>query len=204
MVFAPLSESYGRKRVMIGTFIFFTIFVMASALAPTFASLVVFRLFAGIGASTPVSVIGGIYADIYKDKRSRGLAMTAFMCGTTWGPLMAPLISGFTSVSIGWRWVYWVELIFAGATWPLLLCMPETYGPTILRSKAKKLRKKTGNPNITTLADAEKESLWQVVTIVLTRPIRMFLFEMIVLCSSLYLALEYGIYYSTWILPTNI
>ena len=113
---------------LLGTFTVFTAFVMACALAPNFASVIVFRLLAGIGASTPVSVIGGIYADIYNTKKARGLAMTAFMAGTTWGPLTGPLIAGFTSVSIGWRWVYWIELVFAGITWPMLLFMPETYG----------------------------------------------------------------------------
>lgn len=123
-----LPQGWTDLNTLPGTFILFTAFVMACALAPTFASLIVFRLLAGIGASTPISVIGGIYADIYNTKKARGLAMTAFMAGTTWGPLTGPLIAGFTSVSIGWRWVYWIELMFAGITWPMLLFMPETYG----------------------------------------------------------------------------
>ena len=196
MVFAPLSESYGRKVVMICTFVMFTSFVLGCALAPNFAGYVVFRLWAGIGASTPVSVIGGIYADIYNNPRARGVAITAFMAATTWGPLTGPLISGFVSVAIGWRWVYWVELIFAAVTWPFLLCMPETYGPVILQRRAKKLRKETGNPKIVAPTEVENQDLWDLIAVVLTRPIRMFLFEAIVLCSCLYLSLAYGIFYS--------
>ncbi|KAK3717067.1 hypothetical protein LTR37_006122 [Vermiconidia calcicola] len=195
LIFAPLSESYGRKIVMICTFVMFTIFVMATALSPNFASLIIFRLMAGIGASTPVSVIGGIYADIYNNQRARGVAITAFMAGTTWGPLLGPLISGFVSVGVSWRWVYWIELIIVGCTWPFLLFMPETYGPVILRQRAKKMREDTGNSKILAPTELEKQDLWQLVTVVLTRPIRMFLFEAIVFCSSLYLALEYGIFY---------
>lgn len=204
LIFAPLSESYGRKIVMICTFSMFTIFIMACALAPNFASLVVFRLFAGIGASTPVSVIGGIYADIYSTQRARGVAITAFMAGTTWGPLTGPLISGFVSESISWRWVYWIELIIAGATWPFLLCMPETYGPVILHRKAKKMRKETGDPNIVAPSDLENKDLWEVISVVLTRPIRMFLFEAIVLCVCLYLSLAYGIFYSMFSLGVRL
>ena len=196
MIFAPLSESYGRKIVMICTFVMFTSFVMACALAPNFAGLIVFRLLAGIGASTPVSVIGGIYADLYNTPRARGVAITAFMAGTTWGPLCGPMISGFVSVGLDWRWVFWIELMVAGITWPFLLFMPETYGPVILRQKAKRLRKETGNPNIVAPSDLEKQDLWDLVTVVLTRPIRMFLFEAIVLCVCLYLSLAYGIFYS--------
>lgn len=59
LAFGPLSESYGRKIIMISTFVIFTIFTMACALSPNFAVLVVFRFITGVGASTPVSVIGG-------------------------------------------------------------------------------------------------------------------------------------------------
>ena len=196
IVFAPLSESYGRKIIMICTFVLFTAFAMASALAPTFASLIVFRLLVGIGASTPVSVIGGIYADLYKTKKARGLAMTAFMAGTTWGPLTGPLISGFVAPAIGWRWIYWIQLMFAGATWPFLLLMPETFGPVILKRKARQLRKEAGSDKYVAPADLEKQDLREILTVVLMRPIRMFLFEAIVLCVCLFLALEYGIFYS--------
>ena len=198
MVFSPLSESYGRKIIMMCTFTMFTIFVMACALAPNFAGLVIFRLLAGIGASTPVSVIGGIYADLYATQRARGVAITAFMAMTTWGPLCGPLISGFVSVGISWRWVFWIELMVAGITWPFLVFMPETYGPVILRRKAKKMRKATGNPDIVAPSELEKQDLWELVTVVLTRPVRMFLFEAIVLSTCLYLSLEYGIFYSMW------
>ena len=196
LAFAPLSESYGRKIVMISTFIVFTAFVLGCALAPSFPGLVVMRLLAGIGASTPVSVIGGIYADIYNTSRARGMAITVFMAGTTWGPLGGPVISGFVSMNLSWRWVFWVELIMAGVTWPLLLMMPETYAPVILRGKAKKLRKETGNQNIVAPAELEEQSLRDLILVVLTRPVRMFLFEAIVLCTCLYLSLAYGIFYS--------
>lgn len=134
------------------------------------------------------------------------------------GPLLGPLISGFVSVSIGWRWVYWCELIFAGVTWPFLLAMPETFGPVLLLRKAEKLRKETGNPNIVAPAELEEQSWGQVITVVLTRPVRMFLFEVcepsvclaasestrslltlfeaIVFFSCAYLSLAYGIFYS--------
>jgi len=68
--------------------------------------------------------------------------------------------------------------------------------PTILRSKARKLRKETGNENVIAPADLEKDDLWKIITVVLTRPIRMFLFEAMVLSTCIYLALAYGIFYS--------
>lgn len=195
MIFAPLSEHYGRKIVMISTFLVFTAFILGCALAPTFPALVVMRLIVGIGASTPVSVIGGIYADIYDTPRGRGTAVASFMAATTWGPVCGPTVSGYMA-TVSWRWVFWVELIFAGVTWPFLLLMPETFGPVLLRRRAKKLRKDTGDEKIFAPNELEKQDLWELCSMVLTRPIRMFLFEAIVLCSCLYLSLAYGIFYS--------
>ena len=77
-LFRPLSEAYGRRSVMIGSF-FYTIFTMACALAPNFPALLIFRILVGINASSPISVTGGIYADIYDDPVTRGRAMAVFM-----------------------------------------------------------------------------------------------------------------------------
>lgn len=83
MIWGPLSESYGRRWVMIGSFAYFTVFTIASAVAPTFAGLVVFRLMVGLGGSCAISVVGGVCADIYHDPVARGRSMAIFMVSTS-------------------------------------------------------------------------------------------------------------------------
>lgn len=83
MIWGPLSESYGRKWVMIGSFAFFTVFAIASAVAPNFAALVVFRMMVGIGGSCAISVVGGVCADVYHDPVARGRSMAIFMVSTS-------------------------------------------------------------------------------------------------------------------------
>ncbi|RMY22226.1 hypothetical protein D0867_02854 [Hortaea werneckii] len=192
---SPLSESYGRKPVLIATFVVFTAFTLGTALAPTFAGLVIMRLLAGIGASTPISVIGGVYADIYNTRKARGLVITIFMAATTWGPLIGPIASGYVA-PVSWRWAYWVSLIVAGATWPFLVLMPETYGPIVLKRKARYLREKQGDANVVAPVELQKQDLRELVVVVLTRPIRMFLFEAIVTTTCLYLSVVYAIFYN--------
>lgn len=194
LFFSPLSETYGRKIVMISTFVIYTAFTLGCALAPSWAGLVVMRMLVGVGASTPVSVIGGIYSDIYGTPKARGRAMALFMGATTWGPILGPVFSGFIAV-VSWRWVYWLQLIIAGVTWPVLLMVPETYGPVVLKAKAKKMRKE-GNGNAYAPVELEKRDMHELLVVILTRPVRMFLFEGIVLCSCLYTALVYAIFYS--------
>lgn len=193
--FGPLSESFGRRLIMMSTFVFFTIFTMGCAVAPTWAALLVFRFFAGVCASSPIAVIGGIYADMFDNPITRGRAMAVFIGGTCVGPLAAPVISGFAAPSLGWRWVFWIGLIFAGASWIPMLLLPETFSPVLLSRRAAALRKSTGNSQIFAPHDLEKKGFKQMATVTLTRPIRMLSFELIVLATCLYLSVAYGIFY---------
>ena len=79
VVFGPLSETYGRRAIMISTFVIFTLFTMACALAPNWPAFLVFRLICGFMASSPITVVGGLYADIFADPVIRGRAMALFM-----------------------------------------------------------------------------------------------------------------------------
>lgn len=75
----PLSETYGRKVVLVTTFILYNASTLGCALSPNWVSLLVFRLLAGIGASAPISIVNGLFADIYKDPTIRGRITAAFM-----------------------------------------------------------------------------------------------------------------------------
>ncbi|KAI9051392.1 hypothetical protein LZ554_004439 [Drepanopeziza brunnea f. sp. 'monogermtubi'] len=195
LLFGPLSESYGRQVILISTFFGFTVFTMACALAPDYPSLLVFRLLTGINASSPVAVIGGVFADIYGDPVTRGRAMAIFMGGTCIGPLIAPAISGFVGPSLGWRWVFWIGLMFAGASWVPLIFLPETYGPILLARRAAHLRSSTGDKNIFAPIELEQKGWKQMATVTLTRPLRMLFFELLVLATCLYVSLAYSIFY---------
>ncbi len=79
VVFAPLSETYGRRIILVTTFVFYTIFTLACALAPNWPFFLVFRLLCGITASSAIAIVGGLFADIYDDPITRGRAMAFFM-----------------------------------------------------------------------------------------------------------------------------
>ncbi|KAF6844103.1 Polyamine transporter 3 [Colletotrichum musicola] len=200
VLWGPLSEHVGRRKLTITTFVMFTIWTMACALAPNWPSLLVFRLFVGVFASSPIAIVTGILADIYGDTETRGRAMTAFMVMTTFGPLLAPIISGFCSPTIGWRWTFWIALIYAGATLVPIVLLPETYAPILLTRRSQKIRKT--NPSlagsIVSPRELERTDLKQLATVVLTRPVRMLVFEPIVSCTCAYLALVYTIFYMSF------
>lgn len=190
----PLSENYGRKPVMITSFLIYTAFTLGCALAPNWPVLLFFRWICGVMASAPIAVVGGLYADIFSEPRKRGIAMAVFMGATTFGPVLGPLSSGFIA-KVSWRWCFWLGLILAGVTLPCLVIMPETYVPVLIARKAAKIRKETGNLSIIASSELEKKSARYVLTVVMTRPFRMIMHESIVMLTCMYLSLAYSIFY---------
>lgn len=195
LIWGPLSEHLGRRNLTFFTFSAFTIFTMACALAPNWPALLIFRFLCGVTASSPIAIVAGILADTYNDPRTRGRAFSIFMVTTTAGPLAAPIISGFTASSIGWRWAFWIGLIYAGATLVLVVFLPETYAPILLERRARKLRKENPAAKVIAPRELEETDFSQLMTVILTRPLRMLACEPIVSTTCAYLALVYTIFY---------
>lgn len=78
IVWAPLSEQFGRRWLIVGTFVMFCIWTLACALAPNWPAFLVFRLLVGVFASAPIALVTGIMADVYGEYRTRGRAMASY------------------------------------------------------------------------------------------------------------------------------
>lgn len=100
---APLSEVYGRLPVYHACNFLFVVWSVACALAPSLASLLVFRLFQGIAGSCPLTIGGGSIADLIVQER-RGGAMAVFALGPLMGPVIGPLAGGYLGQAAGWQW----------------------------------------------------------------------------------------------------
>ncbi|KAK7409674.1 hypothetical protein QQX98_008117 [Neonectria punicea] len=186
ILWGPLSEQYGRRLIVLATFVCFSMWTMACALTPNCAALIVFRFFVDVFAGSAIAVIPGIVPDMYGDHRTQGRAMAIFMAVTCFGPLFAPIVSGFVSPSIGWRWSFWVGLILAGVTFVLLVFIPETFAPILLSCRAHDLREAdpVANAHFVFPRDLEpKTSLKKLAAVVLARPIRMIFYEPIASCT---------------------
>lgn len=85
LIYGPLSEQIGRRWPLISGYLLFSIFTMACALAPSLPALLVFRLLEGMAAAAPISIVSGVYADLYTDPTERGRIMAYFMAvSNTW------------------------------------------------------------------------------------------------------------------------
>ncbi|KAI2641973.1 major facilitator superfamily transporter [Xylaria nigripes] len=199
LLWGPLSEHIGRRKVTVVTLVSFCIWTLGCALAPNWPAFLIFRFLCGAFGSAPIAVVTGQLADMFDDPLTRGRAMAYFMVMTQGGPLLAPIISGFCATTVGWRWAFWVALIYAGLTLvPVLFFQPETYAPVLLAQRAQRIRKADPSARVYAAFELEQKDTKQVVTRVLTRPVRMIATELIVTATCLYLALVYAIFYMSF------
>jgi len=128
MYWSRLSEIHGRRTVYLTSFTTFTLFNLATALAPKSALwfLILMRIGSGGSAGAVQAVGAGTIADIW-EVRERGQAMGWFYLGPLLGPLIAPLIGGGVASKFGWRGTMWFIFFFGVVLWILLVtALPET------------------------------------------------------------------------------
>ncbi|KAF7558227.1 hypothetical protein G7Z17_g95 [Cylindrodendrum hubeiense] len=193
LIFGPLSEHIGRRPVLIGTYLGYTISTMCCAVSPTFGVLLFFRLLCGISAGAPNAVIGPLYADIYDDPEPRGKAMAYFMCSTAMTPPFGPIISGYAS-KVSWRLSFWIGLGIAVLFLPVMFAVPETYVP-VIKKRLMKDSSVLGSEEAGVLNEGKKTRLINELKVVFSRPFIMICQEPVVLFTSLYLALIYATLY---------
>jgi MFS family permease len=94
--------------------------------------------------------------------------------------------------------MFWSTSAFQGVMVLVsLLVFRETYAPLILKSRAERLRKTTGDSRYVTAQERlqEDKSLRQVLTEALSRPLRLILYHPVIQIASLIEAFYYGILY---------
>ncbi|GAB7329671.1 hypothetical protein MBLNU13_g01408t1 [Cladosporium sp. NU13] len=195
MAFAPMSEILGR-RIIYGTTLFIAVvFIIPCAVAKNAATLVVCRLIDGIAFSAPMTLVGGTLADLWRAEE-RGVPMAAFSAAPFIGPAIGPLVGGFVSDNAGWRWLYWIQLILSTIIWVVMtFTVPETYAPTILGRRAKKMRADSGDDKFVTEQDLDLRPFSERLRVFLVRPFQLLFLEPIVLFISLYMSVLYGLLY---------
>lgn len=194
MLFAPLSELYGRQIVYNTTNVGFIVFVIACAKAPSMNALIVFRFFSGIFGSCPITNGGGTITDMITQEK-RGAAMAGFAIGPLLGPVVGPVIGGFITTGLGWRWVFWIMAILAGTLAFLYAVLAsETYASVLLDRKARRLRKETGNPLLRSKLDPGLSSAAYLKRGIL-RPFKLLVLSPISIICGIYVGVVYAYLY---------
>jgi len=195
MLFSPLSEFYGRRPIYLVSWSIFLIWIIPSAVAPNIATMIVSRFFDGFAGSTFLAVSGGTVGDLFA-KEHLQVPMAIFTVAPLVGPTVGPLLGGLINYNVNWRWTYYVLLIWVSV---VLLCIillvPETYHPVLLRRKAAKIRKETGDDRWVSASEKVEKSIIGAIVHSLKRPFLLLWFEPMCLNLCIFTALLLGIMY---------
>lgn len=125
----PLSDSFGRKPVILVGTALFIMAAMAAYFAPTIESMLAARVVQGLGAAAPRIVTLAVVRDLYKGREMARVVSFAMMIFTL-VPAVAPLIGSGIIALLGWREIFlsFVVFILIAVIW-FILRQPETLPP---------------------------------------------------------------------------
>ncbi|KAF8060262.1 major facilitator superfamily domain-containing protein [Lyophyllum atratum] len=195
LLVGPLSEVYGRNIVYRVSYGFFFLLSFPVTFAPDLAVFLIFRFITGFCGSAFLSVAGGSVSDMFYGPDVAN-PMALYTISPFIGPVAGPLISGFINQNLYWRWTYRILTIWTFAQFiALYTLVPETYVPVLLKRKAARLRKSTGNPAYWAPLDKEDKHLFMAIVVSCYKPFQLMLFDRMALLLNLWTALILGILY---------
>jgi MFS transporter, DHA2 family, multidrug resistance protein len=127
-----LASMFGRKRLLMLSVVGFTASSFLCGLAPTLATLIIFRVMQGAtgGALQPLSQAVLLEAFAPED---RGKAMGFWALGIVVAPILGPVLGGWLTDNYSWRWVFYINIPVGIAS--IVMTKLYIFDPPYLRSE---------------------------------------------------------------------
>ena len=109
-----LADMFGRRRVFVLGAAIFAVFSVIGGLTPNISLLLVCRGAMGIGGALMWPAILGMTYALLPANRA-GLAGGVIMTAAGFGNAVGPLLGGVLTDTVGWRWIFYVNLPVAAA-----------------------------------------------------------------------------------------
>lgn len=120
LLLAPMSEVAGRVPIYWASSTLYLACTVGCARSTNAAMFLVFRFLCGACAASFLTAGGGTIADLLA-KEERGAATAMFTAGPLLGPVIGPVVGGFVTHSLGWRWTFYLVLMFVSVAHSLSL-----------------------------------------------------------------------------------
>lgn len=105
LIFGRAAEKYGRKPILMLNIVFFSVFELLSAAAPSLTVFLLLRVLYGVAMGGIWGVASSLAMESIPD-RSRGLMSGIFQAGYPFGYLLAAVAYGLLFEVVGWRGMF--------------------------------------------------------------------------------------------------
>jgi DHA2 family multidrug resistance protein-like MFS transporter len=134
VVAGGLADQFGRMRF---TYLGLALSIVGSlliALSPTGTAtfLMIGRVVQGVSAACIMPATLAVMK-AYFDGTDRQRALSFWSIGSWGGSGLSALFGGFVASALGWRWIFWLSIVVAGASVLLLRGTPESRVPSTAR-----------------------------------------------------------------------
>ncbi|MBK6375873.1 MAG: multidrug effflux MFS transporter [Xanthomonadales bacterium] len=127
LLHGPLSDSLGRRRVILVGVAVFTAASVGCALSTSITELLAYRAMQGMSAGAGMIVGRAIIRDCFDGAAAQRLMSSVSMIFGI-APAIAPIIGGWIIAFAHWSMIFWFLAAFAGLLWiACLALLPETH-----------------------------------------------------------------------------
>src|SRR5580692_8574195 len=113
-LYGKLGDLYGRKRLLMIAIVIFLIGSALSGLSQSMDQLIAFRAVQGLGAGGLMVGAMATIGDLVSP-RERGQYMGYMMGAMTLAMIAGPLVGGYITDSLSWRWIFYINMPIGGA-----------------------------------------------------------------------------------------
>lgn len=115
LIYGPLSDRFGRRRVLIAGLTLYLVASILCTIAPTIEALIAARLIQGLGACAGPVIGRAIVQDVYGRRAAKALSYIGMAFALS--PAVTPIIGGYLQVGFGWRANFVFLSAFAATVW---------------------------------------------------------------------------------------
>jgi EmrB/QacA subfamily drug resistance transporter len=112
-VYGHLSDRLGRKPLLLAGLLVFLAGSVLGGLASGMATLILARAIQGLGGGGLIILVQAVVADVVP-ARDRAPYLSAIGAVFAVSALAGPLVGGWLTDGVGWRWAFWMNLPLGG------------------------------------------------------------------------------------------